>query len=284
VNCPVCAETRVVEFRWTYTCRACGFAWADLPVHLDKAEVLVDEEDCVRALQPLRMRNFSLIVDLLKRTKPAPARLLDIGSSHGWFLGVADSAGYLVEGVEPSDVALEIPAPHIRVRRGFFPEVLSRDERFDIITFHDVFEHLPNVIEQREHLVSHLSDAGLVVVNLPVSDGLFYKVANMLAHLGWDGPFKRLWQVGLWTPHLSYFSHKSLTRFFEQRGFVERGRIDLKTMELAGSWKRARLGGRALPMALLTYGGAIALMIISRLFPSDAHCRAYERPPSNHTL
>lgn len=278
--CPVCSATHVRTFRWVFECRSCSFAWADLPVRIDEAEVLVDEKDCVRALLPLRLKNFQTIADLLKKAVPPPRTLLDIGSSHGWFLGVADDAGYKVEGVEPSDVALEIPKPHISVRRGFFPDVLGSDERFDVITFNDVFEHLPNIVAQREHLVSHLTERGVVVVNLPVSDGIFYKVARVLAVFGWEEPLRRLWQVGLWTPHLSYFSHKSLTQFFESRGFVERGRTDLKTMELAGSWKRARLGGRPIPLAMITYVGAIGLAIVGALFRSDAHCRVYQRPPT----
>ena len=54
------------------------------------------------------------------------------------------------------------------------------------------------------------------------------------------GPYKRMWQAGLPSPHLSYFSADTLQRLFANAGFslVRNGRLE--AMSTKGLYKRIR--------------------------------------------
>ena len=65
---------------------------------------------------------------------------------------------------------------------------------FDAIIFNDVFEHLPDPIDAIVAVERLLADDGILVLNLPSSDGLFFRVSTLLNRLGWRGPYERLWQ------------------------------------------------------------------------------------------
>ncbi|MFG6087472.1 class I SAM-dependent methyltransferase [Stenotrophomonas indicatrix] len=100
-------------------------------------------------LEHLRQRNFQqLEAELAARVTstghPRPT-LLDVGCAHGWFLQ-ASSAHFQGTGIEPdARVADAAAARDVDVRKGFFPDVLGSGERFDVIVFNDVLEHIPDV-------------------------------------------------------------------------------------------------------------------------------------------
>jgi hypothetical protein len=75
-----------------------------------------------------------------------------------------------------------------------------------------VFEHLPDPYGVAQVLRKHLSSRGFVIINLPVSDGLVFRFARTLARIGVRAPLERMWQVGMPSPHLSYFSGITLSR------------------------------------------------------------------------
>jgi len=109
----------------------------------------------------------------------------------------------------------------LSVRRGFFPQVIQPHERFDIIVFNDVFEHLPDVLETLEACRVHLNDEGLLVLNLPNSKGLIYNISKILKKLGLTYFFERMWQKNLPSPHLHYFNHGNLNTLLNNSGFTE---------------------------------------------------------------
>jgi SAM-dependent methyltransferase len=85
---------------------------------------------------------------------------------------------------------------------------------FDAIIFNDVFEHLPDPIDAIVAVERLLADDGILVLNLPSSDGLFFRVSTLLNRLGWRGPYERpLAERGLSSPQMSYFNTSNLVSF-----------------------------------------------------------------------
>jgi 2-polyprenyl-3-methyl-5-hydroxy-6-metoxy-1,4-benzoquinol methylase len=52
--------------------------------------------------------------------------------------------------------------------------------RFDAITFNDVFEHRPDVNGMAQILPDYLEPGGTVIVNLPVADGLIFRMVRLV--------------------------------------------------------------------------------------------------------
>jgi hypothetical protein len=157
--------------------------------------------------------------------------------------------------------------------------VLAADARFGAIAFHDVFEHLPEVNRIVETLAAHLEPGGVVIVNLPMADGLIFRIARLTARLGVTGPLDRMWQRDLASPHLSYFTAATLERLFNSAKFtlVRRGR--LRAIVTTGLYDRIRYYrgiGPASAMAL--YIAARIVGFMTGMFRSDIQYFVFRRP------
>ena len=136
------------------------------------------------------------------------------------------------------------------VRVGRFPEVVSLEERFDIITFNDVLEHIPDARGALEACRRHLRPRGLLSVNIPTADGLAFRVARGLAAVGFSGPYRRLWQHGLASPHLHYFSTDALLELIRSCGLRVRTIRPLPAVTRTGLWHRVHTVRRPSPTSV----------------------------------
>ena len=235
----------------------------------------------IEGLEAVRALNFETILDrmeeLLSATDP---RLLEVGCAKGWFLERAARRDMRVEGIEPSpDPEIDLDDGGFIVRAGYFPEALREDSGYDAIVFNDVFEHLPDPVAAIVEVERRLVPGGLAVLNLPSSDGAVFRVAHRLRRFGMAGLYRRLWQKGLASPHITYFNPGNLRGFVERHTELRRvhaGRMAVLTREglwdrIASTWPRAA--------ALVIYPVAwLASFVLDRL-PSDAMLAIFRKEP-----
>ncbi len=242
--CAVC--TRNLSGDSTYLrCHACG-AWRSTlqPRVLDEQSwQALDEQQRGDGLRALREENFLQIVDQLKSLVPSGKRLLDVGAAHGWFVKTCQAAGIDATGLEPDPRLAAFARQTLKesMIEGFFPDALTRDLRFDAISFNDVFEHLPEPERMMHAIASHLNPGGVLILNLPLASGFFFRVAHVLHKLGLHGPWNRLWQVDFPSPHLFYFTTHSLTLLAQRTGFELIHQSRLKSLSSQGLWARLRM-------------------------------------------
>lgn len=262
--CPSCRHTmQPRRASWCFRCPACGTWGSTLEIGINSpVHAVLDEAQRETGLAELRHHNLGIVADRLGEHGLAQhARVLDVGSAHGWFLSAAGRHGWTVEGIEP-DEAVAARSEGGPVRVGFFPDALAAEERFDAITFNDVLEHLPDVDGAVESSVRHLKSGGLLSVNIPNSRGLFFRLATLCHALGLRAAFERLWQVGLPSPHLWYFDPAGLTRLCERHGLVLESAGTLDSVRRAGLWQRAHADRRP---SLMTVVGVAGVWLLAPL-------------------
>jgi len=194
----------------------------------------------VVSLDTVREKNFNLICETIKEKFPNAVTILDVGSSRGHFLKVASDKGFTATGLEPDSRLAEISRSQgCNVINGFFPgaEGLAT-QMYDIIIFNDSLEHIPNLHDVLCGIKKYLKQKGIVIINLPTSDGAVFKTAFLLYKLGMMAMFDRLWQKGFASPHLHYFNKKNLKRFFENNGFEFQYSMPLYYYTIKGLWER----------------------------------------------
>lgn len=281
--CPVCGGRLCASRRdWLRRCDTCGVLRSNFEINIPETagQVLVDEAMREAGLETLRHDNNSRLLARLAALKPAPARLLDVGSGPGFLLTLAKRKGFQAEGVEPDANTVEAArAGGAKVRHGYFPNVLGADETFDIIVFNDVLEHIPDLDGALRAAVDRLGPGGVLCLNCPDRDGFYFRTATILDAFGLGGALARLWQRGLPSPHVWYFTAANLGQALKRRGLEEVERLPLDTVGINGLWARIRcVKSEPLLLSAAAYLFAVVTYPLARLMPSDAQVCFFRKP------
>jgi SAM-dependent methyltransferase len=274
MKCIVCGSaTHVGLLPWHFTCQSCQYERATLePILNDKqAHSLVNESEREIGLKAVRLENFKTIVRYASHfASPGAKTLLDVGSAHGWFLEEASSR-FSVLGVEPDTaVAARASEKGLPVRHGYFPDALKSGEKFDVIVFNDVIEHIPDIQSAITACKDRLNADGVLILNVPNSKGFFYTLSKIFAKLGWQGPFERMWQKDLPSPHVHYFQVENLTLLVQNQEFELVKNAELPSVRATGLMERLRYVGKPNKLHLyLQYFGILCVIPALRIFPSD---------------
>jgi hypothetical protein len=125
----------------------------------------------------------------------------------------------------------------------------------------DVIEHFPP--SQVERVLAELIDEfspelEVIVVKIPVANGLLYRLATLLSRAGRHGPLLQLYQVGTDPPHYHYFTRGSLRILLSRvhLNVVEDfGDLDFEPSQL---WNRVKALRSLPPWVAHTAGRALA--------------------------
>jgi len=284
--CPVCGGELAVGLRpWHFECGACHYEGSDLqPRILEQVEGGdLDESSRETGLAALRKANFRRLVQRL-RELPTPGQgarpvLLDVGCAHGWFME-ASSPDFEPHGVEPDvAVARATRARGHQVMSGFFPDALTEGDKFDVITFNDVLEHIPDIGGTLEACFQRLRPGGLLVVNAPSSRGFLYRLSRVLTRAGMAGSFERMWQVGFPSPHVHYLDTGTMKALAERFGFRLESRMTLPSVAVRGLYSRIRYARDVSMIKALALTTAVTLASpVLAVLPSDIEVWFLRRP------
>lgn len=283
--CPVCEGNLAVGLKpWHLECAACHYEGSDLRPHiLEQAEGGdLDESSRETGLAALRKANFSRLAlrlkDLCVQGNNRP-KLLDVGCAHGWFLE-AVAPDFEPHGVEPDvGVATATRARGHEVASGFFPDALAEDERFDVISFNDVLEHIPDINGTLKAAFEHLNPGGWVIVNAPSRRGFLYRLSRVLTRVGLAGPFERLWQLGFPSPHVHYLDTVVIKALAQRNGFQLESRMTLPSVAVRGLYSRIRYSREVPVVKALALTAAVAMASpLLRALPADIEVWFLRRP------
>ena len=199
-------------------------------------------------LTDFRKNSIRKILDELPKHligKSGIAQGLEVGCGPGLFMEMAKVRGYSMLGMEPSSGAYRITKEKsLNVIQGMFPEDLPESLTFDFIIFNDVFEHLLNADAALSCCAHHLKPKGVICINIPVSSGMIFRVANALVKFNLVGDsYRRLWQIGTPSPHQYYFSRKSINALANKRHLEISGILVLDAIERSFTKTYKRLRG-----------------------------------------
>ena len=240
--CPVCNNKLSNELTdWHRLCSKCFYECSDLKpsINTKSTHDMVHEEDRSIGLKSLRQSNFLAILKQMESLCLAEgSSILEVGCAHGWFLELANEK-YTAVGIEPDRHIFEKTLTKgLKLRNGYFPDALGDNEVFDIIIFNDVLEHIPDTHKILEAVKNHLACKGFLIVNIPDSSGVFYRLSKILQKIKITSPFERLWQAGFPSPHLHYFNSGNLIQICEKHGFEAVAKHTLPSIHSQGLKER----------------------------------------------
>lgn len=247
-DCLICKkEMKNKISSWAFFCANCQYWKAILKTNITSQSDAVfdaanEDEDILEFLNDVRLKNFNEILDVIdseNNNANKNLKILDIGCATGLFMQTASHRGYNVLGIEPNLVmAKKAIEKGCAVNIGYFPEALDENIKFDVIIFNDVFEHIPDLKKTIINCIQFLNHNGMLIINAPTSDGFLFKAAKILAALGIQSPWNRLWQTMFYTPHLHYLNNFSLAKLLEKYQLRCIYNSELNSIGLKNLWKR----------------------------------------------
>ena len=291
--CPICAKAMKNKIcNWSYYCDSCNYWAADLQPNINSQNDHIfseerNDSDIISFLDSIRINNFNKILDkAIQETDKKILNILDVGCASGLFMRTAEERGHIVTGIEPNSIMAKTASDKgLNVINGFFPAAVKPVSKFDVIIFNDVFEHIPDLDEILTSSKIFLSGNGILVLNLPNSDGILFRVAKMLAVVGVLGPWNRLWQVMFYTPHVHYFNSYSLDKLLNKYDFINSsGSIEIEALSLTGLWNRLSIDkSSTLLTRVLLYVGIILFYPITKYLEKDAFYATYKMNTSSNS-
>ena len=226
-QCIVCDRSGPFPKVWgpIVRCRHCGLAFQDpQPSDAELARSYYHDSEFSRLLLgPLRQFTVQRAREKLELLRSSGAlrpgaRLLDVGSSSGAWLELAQAEGMEATGVELGGTTAEhARARGLDVRTGTltdcFPD--GSPERFDVITFWDVLEHVRDPRVELRAAARLLAPSGTVAASFPNIAGWYPRATYRLL----AKPFG-VWEYPELPVHLYDFAPETAGRLLERSGFT----------------------------------------------------------------
>lgn len=186
--CPYCGNSGDSYFTirsWSYSrCAACDLIYLDIRKSYDDVVATYRQSGFNRYIleqvEGRRGRLFDHILDLVDEYI-GTGRLLDVGTSCGFFLVAAREKGWEVKGVEPSMQSIELAREQngLDVFQGTLPHY-SDNSQFDVITFINVLEHSALPWREIDRASELLRPGGLLYLRFP--NGFLHSRMHRVAH------------------------------------------------------------------------------------------------------
>lgn len=267
--CPVCGSPLKLKYRLRfniYECANCGLQNSDAQFeHSFQSDLESTARDI--GLKQLRLKNFDTIISGLQKIKPGKLQGLEIGSGNGWWLETCRANGIDCIGIEPEHIYENYHKENkLNIVYGFYPDVSPKKEGgYDFIIFNDVFEHIPDINSLIGSLRQDLADDGILIINIPMSTGFFYRMAKLLHTFGLNNSLTRMWQFNFHSPHMNYFNEQNMKLLLSKHNFDCISVFKLDSLDFSTVKERIladkgmnKLKGQAMAAALILMKPVIA--------------------------
>jgi 2-polyprenyl-3-methyl-5-hydroxy-6-metoxy-1,4-benzoquinol methylase len=256
--CPVCGSPLKLKFKLrfnVYQCANCRLLHSDAEFeHSFQSDLESESRDI--GLKQLRLKNFATIIKELKTEKSGKLTGLEIGSGNGWWLETCKVNDIKCTGIEPEHIYENYHKENkLDVVYGFYPDVSPKKEGgYDFIIFNDVFEHIPDINSLVESLKTDLANDGILIINIPMSTGFFYRMATLQHKLGLNSNMTRMWQFNFHSPHMNYFNESNMKMLLDKHELTCKQVLKLDTLDFSSVKERilADKGVNKLKAAVMT--------------------------------
>lgn len=194
-----------------YKCPSCGFIF--LPRHNDLVlSSYYDAEYYKQNYCSIREKQSKEFETRLEEFLPylKGRKILDVGCALGYSLEAYSKKNMEAYGMESSEFSVEIAKKNTKfdvIQQSIENKTIWKENFFDAVTLHDVFEHLSQPISALNEINRILKVKGILYIHT----------------LNWDGLGRKLdgvdWPLLNPPGHMSYWTPKTLTYALKKTGF-----------------------------------------------------------------
>jgi SAM-dependent methyltransferase len=224
ISCPNCVNSNIIFLYKRngfdiYQCHSCRMGITNIPEDFNLLSIYNEDyyqgrqddgySDYIGSETSLR-KEFQRDVKLLLKQfdNKKKLTLLEIGCAYGFFLEES-KAHFEVQGIEVAKDAVEFcKSRGLKVLEGVLDrKQCERFEKFDIITFLDVIEHIPNPNEFFNNLNLITKSGSKLLITTGDFGSLFSKLTG------------KHWRLMTPPQHVFFYTRKSITKLLNTHGF-----------------------------------------------------------------
>lgn len=200
-------------------CKICGLIYLDTQPEEDRIKEFYSEDyfhsqhpegyhDIIARKDDVVNYRLKAIVELINKLSPTKGRLLEVGCAVGYFLELAQQAGWEVQGVELSSWAAEYAKEKTKVQVSTAKLEDFPSSYFDAVVMIELIEHTQNPALFLNEVYRILKPEGLILITTPNSKSIHAEI--------WE---KRFQEIFLIPEHLFLFSIPTIKRILELTNF-----------------------------------------------------------------
>jgi len=222
VDCPLCGSPPI-RFAVDYQgfqlarCAGCGLQFQNPRLTFEElADKVYTKDYCPGHEETANEKAYARQVSNFERFIGRKGSVLDVGCGNGSFLEFAKRNGWETFGadIRLSPETRDLTCP---LWEGRLTEIDFGGQKFDVIRFNHVLEHLQNPLDELARCRDLLDPGGVVFVGVPNLAGLSPRIKNLQSRLGLKG---KRWRHYAATHHLYFFTAETLRLMIERAGFV----------------------------------------------------------------
>tara|TARA_B100000780_G_scaffold95022_1_gene66225 strand:+ start:896 stop:1732 length:837 start_codon:yes stop_codon:yes gene_type:complete len=271
-DCYICEKQMSVDTEYTFKCKTCNFFRSSLTEGFGRE---IEGIDKIREINSRKIINN--IIDL-KMDKNFS--ILEIGSGNGTFVKLCEDQEINITGSEADhDQYINLKNKYkniLKVSLPFNEEETNVFKKYDIIIFNDVFEHLKDLNIVLIQLKKILNKDGYLIINIPSTDGLFFKISRLLYKIGFKSFHNRLWQKGLNSPHISFFNKNNLSQLLRKFSYELLFTQRVNFFDRTEIYKRIYSTYKNKFLCIFLTTLLITFSFIQKIFPADSFFQIYK--------
>ncbi len=172
-------------------------------------EIYQDRTEALRQLYTQKEKFEDYAREIMDLVPITSGKLLDVGCGLGWVVKEANNRGFKATGIDSALHFVTVGKEFLQVpiKTCTFEDFKAK-EKFDVIVFKHVLEHIKDLNSFLKKVKSLLTARGFIIVACPNINSLMFFV------------FKDRWYGLQAAQHIWQFTPKSIKKVFEQNGFI----------------------------------------------------------------
>ena len=234
ISCPNCSKKDTVfandkEISYCSTCQHYVYN------QVKEKKILFSHDHVGQYQQSTREKQFKKVFDFILDKKQNP-NFLEIGAGFGGYINYVNTLGFDCIAVDIDD--------HFRdsYLNAGIKFILQDANKIDITIDSNVviLSHIIEHIDNPKNLINYLGKQNIeyLIIEVPSSNGLIFKVSKLLLRFNIFFIWDRLWQKNSNSPHLHYFSDKSIYKLLEDLNFEVVKTVNSRFATFKGSFRR----------------------------------------------
>lgn len=230
-QCDLCGNSQFtklynLDWRIVVKCKECGLVFVQQHDINPKFDNIMNDNDYRKYFESnfldFRLKSYYKALEhlIVLLNGIQGKRVLDLGSSFGFFLTLAKNSGMIVEGIEGSNYEAQIAEREklIPTTIANLNELQLKSEVYDLVTLWDVLEHLNSPQTVLKKVYCSLKKEGILLVRVPSRDGLIPILSHLIYRFSFGRisfPIKKLFEF-----HQYHFNTKTIKSFLIKNNFT----------------------------------------------------------------